>query len=248
MYATGDLVRRRLDGTLDFLGRLDAQVKIRGFRVELGEIEAALQSHPAVREAAVTVREDRPGDARLVGYWVARNGEAPDRAAFRAYLEERLPAYMVPDAFVRLDALPTTPNRKLDRRALPAPTATSAPAVEAPAVSAGPAGGDGEAGDVRELEQELSAIWRDVLGVDDVPPTANFFDLGGHSLLALQVQGRVREALGHELRVVDLFRHPSVRALASHIGGSKESAPERVVSAGAERGAGRRAALLQRRR
>jgi natural product biosynthesis luciferase-like monooxygenase protein len=255
MYGTGDLVRRRHDGTVDFLGRLDAQVKIRGFRVELGEIEAALLTHPAVREAAVAVREDRPGDTRLVGYWVARNGEAPDRAAFRSYLEERLPAYMVPDAFVRLDALPTTPNRKLDRRALPAPAPVSAQQADVkPAIE--PTGGDGstsfnaggQAGDVRDLEQALSTIWRDVLGVDDVPPTANFFDLGGHSLLALQVQARVREVLGHELRVVDLFRHPSVRALALHIGGSRESAPERVVTAGSERGAGRRAALLQRRR
>ncbi len=248
MYATGDLVRRRRDGRLDFLGRLDSQVKIRGFRVELGEIEAALQSHPAIREAAATVREDSPGEARLVAYWVPANGEVPDRAAFRSYLEERLPAYMVPDTYVRLESLPMTPNRKLDRRALPAPVEARAAVQPAPSAPAFAGDGGGPQGDVHALEQSLSAIWRDVLGVDDVPPTANFFDLGGHSLLALQVQGRVREVLGHELRVVDLFRHSTVRALAAHIGARADAAPERVVSAGADRGAGRRAALLQRRR
>jgi len=242
MYATGDLVRRRLDGTLDFLGRLDGQVKVRGFRVELGEIEAALQDHPDVREAAVAVREDIAGEPRLVAYWVAAGAGAPDRSAFRSALEGRLPAYMLPDTFVRLDALPLTPNRKLDRRALPAPADVApAPTAEVPA----PAPTNGAGGDVHAVEQALSAIWGDILGLGEVPPTANFFDLGGHSLLALQVQARVRESLGRELRVVDIFRHPTVRALASHLGGP--ALPEKVVTAGTDRGAGRRAALLQRR-
>jgi hypothetical protein len=248
MYGTGDLVRRAPEGAYHFLGRTDSQVKVRGFRIELGEIEASLASHPAVREVVAAVREDAPGEKRLVAYWVARGADAPDREELRAFAAAGLPSFMVPDAFVRLDSLPLTPNSKVDRAALPAPAGAlrgpmppPRPAQEAPPRAL--AGGG-----AFELEGSLSAIWCDVLGLTEVAPTANFFDLGGHSLLALQVQARVREKLGRELRVVDIFRHPSVRALAAHLGGGAEASPDRVVAAGADRGAGRRAALLQRRR
>jgi amino acid adenylation domain-containing protein len=206
LYATGDLARRLADGRIDFLGRRDHQVKLRGFRIELGEIEAVLARHPDVDEAAVVVREDRPGDRRLVAYVAGGAGLDGDLdATLRAALRRALPAYMVPAAFVRLDALPLTPNGKLDRGALPAP--------EAPRTDAG-AGGAAPAGPV---EEAVAAIWREVLGLDRVGSRDDFFALGGHSLLATQVISRCRNAFGLELPLLALFEERTVAGLAARV-------------------------------
>ncbi|HEV2147590.1 MAG TPA: amino acid adenylation domain-containing protein, partial [Longimicrobiaceae bacterium] len=184
LYRTGDRARWLASGELDFLGRVDAQVKLRGYRVEPGEVERVLQAHPAVREAAVVVREDAPGQKDLVAYWAGAEEVGVDR--LRAHLLERLPEYMVPAAYVRLDTLPLTPNGKVDRRALPAPEgdAYARRGYEAP---------------LGEVEQALAEIWAEVLKVERVGRWDHFFDLGGHSLLAVQVASRVRQRLGAEV-------------------------------------------------
>ena len=209
LYRTGDLALRRPDGSLEFLGRLDQQVKIRGFRVELGEIEAALAALPGVREAAVMVREDRPGDRRLVAYVAdGADGAGDARAAvprrsWREQLHERLPDYMIPAAFVRLAALPLTANGKVDRRALPAPERQrSAASPVAPRTA---------------VEEVLAGIWSEVLGVERVGSADHFFDLGGHSLLATQVMSRLRSIFGVELPLRTLFEAPALADLAARI-------------------------------
>ncbi len=203
LYRTGDLTRRRGDGEIEFLGRLDHQVKIRGVRVELGEVEAAVAACAGVGQAVVAAQTDSSGLQRLVAYVVAAAGAAaPDPAALRREAAARLPEAYVPSLFQVLDRLPLTPNGKVDRRALPA-------AVPAVAAAAG-----GGAPPRSALERTVAGIWRDVLGLDRVGLHDNFFDLGGHSLLAAQVHARLREALQIELSLVDLFRHPTVAALA----------------------------------
>jgi amino acid adenylation domain-containing protein/thioester reductase-like protein len=205
MYRTGDLGRWLPEGNIECLGRNDFQVKIRGFRVEPGEIEAALLEHRGVREAAVLAREDTPAGRRLVAYVVgaARDELAP--AQLRAHLQARLPEYMVPAAFVVLQALPLTPNGKLDRAALPAPERQ---ALLPPEQYEPPEG---------EIEAALARIWDEVLHVGRVGRHDNFFDLGGHSLLATQVIARIRQALGVEVALRELFRQPSLRALAQAV-------------------------------
>ncbi len=198
MYRTGDVVRRLADGALDYLGRADQQVKLRGFRIEPGEIEAVLGSHPLVAQAAVTVREDRPGDRRLVGYVVPRGEGAVDAETLRAHAAVALPEHMVPAAFVELAALPLTPNGKVDVRALPAPGHTAT----------------GRAPETAE-ERELCAILAEVLGLDEVGADDDFFALGGHSLLAARIANLVRARLGRPLSVRDVFEAPSAAALAA---------------------------------
>ncbi|HET7463150.1 MAG TPA: condensation domain-containing protein, partial [Longimicrobium sp.] len=193
MYRVMDRVRRRADGELEYLGRLDFQVKVRGYRIELGEIEARLAEHPGLRAPVVLVREDTPGDRRLVAYYLADQPVAVD--ALKAHLADRLPGYMVPAAYVWMEAYPQTPNGKVDRRALPAPEGASyaARAYEAP---------------VGETEQALAGIWAEVLGAERVGRWDDFFELGGHSLLAVQVISRVRQALSVETGLGDLFLRP----------------------------------------
>ncbi len=215
MYRVMDRARWRLDGELEYLGRTDHQVKVRGFRIEPGEIEAALLRAPAVREAVVLAREDRPGERRLVGYVVAPGGDA---AGLREGLRGRLPEYMVPAAIVVLDTLPLTPNGKLDRRALPAPDAVSAGTYVAPRTPA---------------EEVLAGIWSAVLRVERVGAEDDFFGLGGHSLLGTRVVSRVREAFGVELPLRALFEAPTVAGLAGRIallraGGEGMQAPPLV--------------------
>ncbi len=206
MYRTGDLVRRRADGDLEYLGRLDHQVKVRGFRIELGEIEVALTAHPAVREAAVLAREDRPGERRLVAYVVPEAGVAPDGlvAELRAWLGRRVPDYMVPSAFVLLAVLPLTPNGKLDRKALPAPDAA---AVES-GTYVPPASDD---------ERQIAEVWAEVLGLERVGRHDRFFDLGGHSLLATRVVSRLSRLFEVELPLRALFQEPTVAGLAAAV-------------------------------
>ena len=240
MYRTGDLVRRRADGKLDFLGRADHQVKIRGYRIELGEIEAALEAMEGVRQAVVLAREDTPGDQRLVGYVTL---SAPlEEEAMRAHLAGRLPAHMVPGRVVTLEAFPLTPNRKVDRKALPAPeprraaeAAAPTPVVVAPEPdTSGAAAGPGlSAG---EAVGRVGAIWARVLGVQQPGPRDNFFDLGGHSLLAVQVHRDLRTDLGVAgLAITDIFRFPTLGALAARVeelSGGHLAAPVAPAAAG----------------
>jgi amino acid adenylation domain-containing protein len=197
MYRTGDLGRWLPDGTIEFLGRGDAQVKVRGFRIELGEIENVLATHPAVREAVVVARGGEAGDPRLVAYYV---GEEAGAAALRAHLAERLPEYMIPSAFVYMDAFPVNPNGKLDRKALPEPD--FAPAEEGYVAPRTP------------VEEVLAGIWAEVLGLERVGVEESFFDLGGHSLLATRVVSWVRDVFGVDLPLRALFEGPTVAELA----------------------------------
>jgi amino acid adenylation domain-containing protein len=202
LYKTGDLVRYRADGTLEFLGRLDHQVKMRGFRIELGEIEAVLGQHPALQTAIVSTREDTPGDQRLVAYLVAHQQPLPAPDVLRRFVQTKLPDYMVPSLFVSLDTLPLTPNGKIDRRALPAPEQQRSAPERAVQTS----------GDA--LEQLLTKVWEDVLDMRPIGPHDNFFALGGHSLLAVRLFAEIENVLGHELPLAMLFQAPTIEQLA----------------------------------
>jgi len=209
LYRTGDLVRHLADGALEYLGRLDHQVKVRGHRIELGEIETALRAHPGVAQAAALVREDTPGQKRLVAYWARAEDETTRAEELRTHLGARLPGYMLPEVFVELDELPLDPNGKIDRKALPAPESRR---TEMAAAFVEPSS---------ELERRIAGIWCEVLDLDQVGAADNFFDLGGHSLLIVQVHERLRSALEREIPIVDLFNHPTVRSLAKALAGSE---------------------------
>ncbi len=209
LYRTGDLARWRPDGNLEYLGRTDHQVKIRGFRIELGEIEAALAGLPGVREAAVTLREDRPGDRRLAAYYVG--GVSAD--TLRESLRAKLPEPMVPSAFVALDAMPLTPSGKVDRRSLPAPSETPR--------------GEDQTGPRTPLELLIASVCAEVLGVESVPVEASFFDLGGNSLLATQVVTLLQDALPIELDLRQVFEAPTVARLATLVEAGQGALSER---------------------
>jgi amino acid adenylation domain-containing protein len=204
VYRTGDLVRWRADGQLEYLGRVDRQVKLRGFRIELGEIEAVIASHPDVAQAVALVREDRVGDRRLVAYHVPRDGcEPPDQAELRGLVAGRLPEFMVPAAFVSIEAVPLNPSGKVDRAALPAPAPPPAAAAAA--------------GVSTDLERAVGGIWSDVLGLAGVGVDDRFFELGGDSLLLARVQAQLRARLGQQVEMTTLLQYPTVRALAGHL-------------------------------
>ena len=226
MYRTGDLGRWRSDGNIDFLGRNDFQVKIRGFRIELGEIEATLARHPAIAQVLVTVSEEGESK-RLIAYYTLKpvvEGDgaelAPTASVLHKFLQKTLPEHMVPGVFVSMDAFPLTPNGKIDRAALPAPeVAAMARQYAAPRTL---------------IEQNLAAIWQEVLRVPQVGVHANFFEIGGHSLLVGQLTARIKQALGVEVPFIELYKHPTVAELAAQVTGTtsdQSSWPELESSA-----------------
>jgi amino acid adenylation domain-containing protein len=205
LYRTGDLLRWRENRTLEFHGRIDQQVKLRGFRIELGEIEAVLDAHHHVGSSVAIVREDAPGDQRLVAYVVPAAEQPPEHEELRRLLKTKLPPFMVPSAFVTLDSFPVTANGKLNRAALPAPDGARPDLARTYAPPQTP------------VEATLASVWREVLGVDRVGIDDDFFDLGGHSLLAVKMLARVQEALGLDLYLGRVFEHSTIRALAAVI-------------------------------
>ncbi|MCY1022339.1 non-ribosomal peptide synthetase [Pyxidicoccus sp. MSG2] len=202
-YRTGDRARWLADGNLEFLGRLDGQVKLRGFRIELGEVEVVLRAFPGVRDAVAIVREDVPGDRRLVAYVVPQEGPSVELAGLREHLQAKLPEYMVPSAFVPLATLPLAPTGKVDRKALPAPKADASQAgLVAPRTA---------------MEQVVAGVFGPLLGLERVGTDGHFFELGGHSLLATQAVSRLRDVVGRELPVRALFEAPTVAQLARRL-------------------------------
>ena len=205
LYRTGDLVRYLLDGNIEFLGRIDHQVKVRGFRIELGEIEAVLGEHENVLDVIVLVREDVPGDKRLVAYLVAEPESDVKVVELRNYLRGRLPDYMVPSFFFILDEFPLTPNGKVDRKALPVPD-QSRPELESEYIEPR-----------TDNEKKLAAICAELLNLEKVGIYDSFFDLGGHSLLATQFISRLRDAFEVELPLRVIFEKPTIAELVEEI-------------------------------
>lgn len=211
LYKTGDTVRYLSDGNIEFVGRIDYQVKIRGFRIELGEIETFLEQHPAVQQTVVLAREDVPGEKRLVAYVVPKQGQTPTTRELRSFLQQRLPEYMVPTAFVILEMLPLTPNGKVDRRALKAPDPkvfTSEREIVTPRY---------------QLEFQLTKIWEEILGIEPIGIKDNFFELGGHSLLVMRLISKLNELCGKNLPLNALFAAPTIEQLAKLLHKEEES-------------------------
>ncbi|MFZ6028537.1 MAG: non-ribosomal peptide synthetase [Chloroflexota bacterium] len=233
LYRTGDLARYLPDGSLEYLGRLDHQVKIRGFRIELGEIESTLLQYPSIREAIVLARPDNVGQNQLVAYVVPQTGANPGMLSdLRTYLKERLPEYMLPSVFVLLEAMPVSPNGKTDRKALPAPDNLRPDMVTEYIAPSTP------------LECQIAEIWQNALNVERVGVNDNFFELGGHSLLVIEVLGQLKAALQREISAVDLFRFPTIQALAEHL--SEQPGDAADIERSLDRGESRREALRRR--
>jgi acyl-coenzyme A synthetase/AMP-(fatty) acid ligase/acyl carrier protein len=205
MYRTGDLARRSADGSLEFLGRMDTQVKVRGYRIELGEIEAALGQHPAVQQCVVAAREESPGVTRLVGYVILEKAARLTHDELRDFLGSRLPDFMVPASFVTLDEFPLTPNKKVDRRALPAPDQSRPDLAE---VFVAPR---------TEDEKRVAAIWSDVLRIERLGVNDNFGDVGGDSLTAVEIAVRIGEEFDVELPLHAFFQAPTVARLTGEM-------------------------------
>jgi acyl-coenzyme A synthetase/AMP-(fatty) acid ligase len=213
MYRTGDLGRWRVDGTVEYLGRDDYQVKIRGFRIELGEIEARLLRHEAIADAAVIAREDVPGDRRLVAYIVSRDPGALDVNRIQKHLKEVLPDFMVPSAFVMMQALPLTVNGKLDRRALRMPNPSDYTRANYEALQS-------------DTEQILAGLWEQILQVKQIGRHDDFFELGGHSLTAMKLTVLVAERFSVPLEITTVFRNPTIEQLAGFLERARSGAPQ----------------------
>ena len=220
MYRTGDLVRYRANGMIEFVGRVDQQVKIRGFRIEVGEIEAVLSQHPAVREVAVVVREDRPGEKSLVAYVVARPGQHLQSQQLHHFLQEKLPSYMLPAAYMMLEALPLLPTGKLNRQALPVPEYNLNPASKP------------KEGPRTPLEVVVAQAWSQALNLESPDVHADFFSLGGHSLLAMQVASRLQTTTKVELSLRTFFEAPTIAQLAETIAQLQAQATPRMPALG----------------
>jgi amino acid adenylation domain-containing protein len=242
LYKTGDLARYLPDGNIEFIGRIDNQVKIRGYRIELGEIEALLSRHPQVREAVVIHREDQPGDKRLVAYVVpeldnqdlVKEAELANRIG--EYLRKHLPEYMMPSAFVIMPSLPLTPNGKVNRQSLPAPNLSTRSDVDYVKPNSG-------------IEKIIAEVWQDVLGIEKVGINDNFFELGGNSLLVVKVYNQLlanADASLQKLSMVDLFKYPTIGALAKHLSGKINNFSESGKAYGEARSAGQEARSQQR--
>jgi amino acid adenylation domain-containing protein len=215
LYKTGDLARYLPNGDIEFLGRIDNQVKIRGFRLELGEIEAALIQHPGLREVVVIDREDRPGDKRLVAYQVTEQAiNPPTEQELRTFLRSKLPDYMIPSAFVKVDNLPLTLNGKVDRRALPIPEYQRQDAINGQPIAPRD-----------DLEVQLTAIWQRLLGVKNISIQDNFFELGGHSLIAVRLFAEIEQIWGQNLPLATLFQQQTIEELAGVLRQKEWTAP-----------------------
>ncbi len=223
LYCTGDLARYLPDGNLQYLSRIDNQVKVRGFRIELGEIESVLARHSSVQQVAVTVREDVPGDQRIVAYIVPSPGTQADPSALRSYLKTFLPDYMVPTAFVVLARLPLTPNGKVDRKALPAPEYSAVVGDRVPPRN--------------DAERIIASVWEKVLGISEVGVTDNFFEIGGHSLLAVRLMSEIQKTTGKVLPLASLFQGATVETLARLLQ-QECPAPEQIITE-VQRGSGK---------
>lgn len=203
LYKSGDQARRLANGDIEYLGRIDQQVKIRGFRIELGEIETVLASHPGVRESVVIINSDESGEKRLIAYLVPNTAQAVSSSELHAFMKERLPEYMIPAAFVKLEKMPLTSNGKIDRRALP-DADIMRPETEGAYVAAR-----------TPLEEEVVEAWKEVLGLQRIGIHENFFEIGGHSLLATKVIILLRSRLGINLSLRLLFENPTVAGMAT---------------------------------
>jgi natural product biosynthesis luciferase-like monooxygenase protein len=231
LYRTGDLARYHQDGNIEFLGRLDLQVKIRGYRIELGEIETVVNDHPSVRTCVVIAREDIPGDKRLVAYLTEKPDQKISVHDLRNHLKAHLPEFMIPSHFVIMDNFPQTPNKKIDRKALPPPEQIL---FESQSIYAPPQ---------NDIEHTIARIWQDVLNVSAVSINDNFFDIGGHSLLAVKAHRLITEALNRPISITDLFRFPTIRSLSSFL--SQDTNPG-TVDKGVSRAENRRLLMKQR--
>jgi len=223
LYKTGDRARYLPDGRIDFLGRIDNQVKVRGYRIEPGEVEQVFKQHPVVNDVVVVVREDTPGDKRLVAYVVSRPEPPLEISSLRSFGKEKLPQYMMPSVFVVLQSVPLTPNGKVDRKALPKPDQAEA-RTDAPYLPP-----------QTELERIVTDIWQHVLKIGHVSLNDNFFDLGGHSLLMIQVQGKLRAALKRNISITDLFKYPNVNDLVAYLSRDQDSAAPVLTNARLEK-------------
>jgi len=232
IYWTGDLASFREDGEIEFIGRIDHQVKIRGYRIELGEIESLLEQQDSVRESVVILREDTPGDQRLVAYCIS-NGATLDHSVLRSVLKRKLPEYMLPSDFVDLAEMPLTPNAKVDRNALPSPQSIKTPTTT---VYSEPSSG---------LERTVVELWQKVLGKDKIGVDDNFFDLGGHSLLIVRLLTEMRDVITEPVSLTDLYRFPTIRSFTESLNADNASEALKKSSDRAER---RRKLSRQRRR
>jgi len=236
-YRTGDLVAWRADGRIDFLGRLDHQVKIRGFRIEIGEIEHFLAQHLLVKSAVVVPRPRSGGETDLAAFYVAEGGKDVDAAEFRNHLGNHLPDYMIPGSFTRLDGFPTTPNGKIDRKALAARPIAKAATAPVPQ----------DAQPDSDLAKSIATVFVEALELSGVGMDQNFFDLGANSLTLVRVAAQLAELFPGRIGLVDLFQHTTVRSLVDFLSENKTESAATGVRA-SDRGKQRREAMLQRRR
>ncbi|NEQ27709.1 MAG: AMP-binding protein, partial [Microcoleus sp. SIO2G3] len=232
LYKSGDLARYLPNGDIEYLGRIDHQVKIRGFRIEFGEIEALMTQYPAVRETVVTVREDSVDSQRIVAYVVPQKEQTLTIFELRRFLESKLPNYMVPGAFVILEALPLTPNGKVDRKALPA-TDTVRPELEA--VYQPPQ---------TEVEKTIADIWQEILQVENVGIHDNFFELGGHSLLLVKVHSKLQKTFQRDFSMIEMFQYPTISHLARYL--NQESSEQQFITQHSDRPESRTASVQRR--
>ncbi|CAN5599062.1 hypothetical protein BH11BAC2_BH11BAC2_06210 [soil metagenome] len=217
MYRTGDLAKRLPDGNIIYLGRIDGQVKVRGYRIELGEIEIVLGRFPGAAQVAVTVREDKPGQKKLVAYFVSNENQTLPVKDLRSFLQHQLPDYMMPSAFVKMDQLPRTPSGKIDRKSLPPPD-TSRPDLGIP-----------YAAPENKTQELLAEVWSQLINIESIGIHDNFFDLGGNSLLALQSIAKLKQEANIDLSVVKMYQHPTISALAKVLDGKEEKSSLSVM-------------------